>query len=420
MSIDLSNVTELSDKYGVITQIADASGRVIWAVKNDVPIVLGVEKITSNTYVGSTAYNNEQFILLSIYPKTASSIVNITYGNLTKTLTFSGTNSQQVYFGTFNGVSDEVETPASGELTIEGDYAGFASGSFNVAKSTPEVRGCITEVINFGKVSGISQGAFRECRKLENISIPDGVAEIGDSAFFNCTSLKTISIPKSTNDIGDYPMPRIMGVPDTFANCTALRSITVDPANDTFSAEDGVLFNRNKTDLVAYPGASGHYTIPKTVNRIWGGAFRGALLTSVTIHDGVTHIDTGAFYNTGLTEITIPNSVTEVETSLFADCADLTRVNFPNSITKIQRYCFSNCTSLTEITIPNSVIGIESYAFDNCSALTSVTFENTSGWYVTETQNGDVSTGTAVDVSDPVANVAFVTDTYKSHYWYRS
>ena len=111
--IDFSTLQRLTIPEGVVTQIADSEGNVLWALASESsePIVLKVKKITSNTYAGSTAYNNEQFILLDIYPKTANSVVEVTYGDVTKTLTFSGSNAKQVYFGTFNGVSDDVETP---------------------------------------------------------------------------------------------------------------------------------------------------------------------------------------------------------------------------------------------------------------------------------------------------------------------
>ena len=60
-------------------------------------------------------------------------------------------------------------------------------------------------------------------------------------------------------------------------------------------------------------------------------------------------------------------------------------------------------------------IGFE--AFYYCTGLTSVTFENTSGWYVTETQNA--SSGKNMTVTDSAANVKNLKDTYLFYYWYR-
>ena len=125
--IDFSTLQGLTLPEGVVMQITDESGRVIWAVSGG-KVILEVEKMTSDTYAGETTYTGEQFILLDIYPKTGGT-VNVTYGGLTKTITdTSGAaepNAQQVFFGTFNGVSDSVATPTSGELTIEGGYYAF-------------------------------------------------------------------------------------------------------------------------------------------------------------------------------------------------------------------------------------------------------------------------------------------------------
>ena len=126
------------------TLVDGASYEVIFTVGG--PVILEVEKITSDTYASATTYTGEQFILLDIYPKT-NGTVKVTYGGLTKTITdTSGAaepNAQQVFFGTFNGVSDSVTTPASGTLTIEGKYAAFGIG---LPHSSSAMRGCGYEV----------------------------------------------------------------------------------------------------------------------------------------------------------------------------------------------------------------------------------------------------------------------------------
>ena len=41
------------------------------------------------------------------------------------------------------------------------------------------------------------------CKSFTNISIPDGVTNIGDKAFEDCKSLVSINIPNSVTNIGD-------------------------------------------------------------------------------------------------------------------------------------------------------------------------------------------------------------------------
>lgn len=208
--IDFTTLQGLTIPEGVVTQITDASGRVIWAVQSESgePIVLEVEKITHNTYAGETTYTGESFILLDIYPKTASSKVKVTYGGLTKTLIFSGTNAQQVFFGTFNGVADEVDTPANGTLTIEGGYVAFGCGVFKAAKTERNIRicNCVTVITDLGGVEYIPDNAFcgstsdetTHCDKIHSVVIPSSVKSIGAYAFSCLDNLQQVTMLATT------------------------------------------------------------------------------------------------------------------------------------------------------------------------------------------------------------------------------
>lgn len=203
MSIDFSKVTALSDQYGNIVEVTDASGRVLWAVQSNLPVILEVEKITSDTYAGETLYSGEQFILLDIYPKT-NGTVTVTYGGLTKTITdTSGAaepNAQQVFFGTFNGVSDSVATPASGELTIEGDYYAFGTSYFDTSSKLTAASSSIINILDFGAVENIPTSAFDRILSTPDskglsgqLIIPSKIKSIGRFAFASNTNLTSIT-----------------------------------------------------------------------------------------------------------------------------------------------------------------------------------------------------------------------------------
>ena len=205
--IDFSTLQSLTIPEGVVTQIADASGRVLWS--SGKPAVLRVEKITVDTYASETQYSDESCVLLDIYPKTGSSKVEVTYGGLTKTLTFSGTNAQKVFFGTFYGETDSVTTPASGELTIKGDYMGFAVGSYNsynttTSKSVTKYCSCITDVVDWGSTESIGNYAFYGCSNIALTSLPSGVTSIGAYAFYECAKLNISEIPHGVTAILDF------------------------------------------------------------------------------------------------------------------------------------------------------------------------------------------------------------------------
>ncbi len=132
-------------------------------------------------------------------------------------------------------------------------------------------------------VTSIGGFAFYDCTSLNSITIPDSVTSIGSSAFENCTSLKNITIPNSVTSIGSR----------AFENCTSLENINVSSANTLYSSVDGVLFSKDKTELIKYPEGktAKSYTIPESVTSIGSYAFsRCTNLKNITITDSLTSI----------------------------------------------------------------------------------------------------------------------------------
>ena len=120
-------------------------------------------------------------------------------------------------------------------------------------------------------VTSIGDEAFAWCGELESVTIPRGVREIGELAFYGCACLKCADIPDSVTKIGRR----------AFANCRGLESISVSDENSSYTAEDGVLFNRDKTALIRCPaGKRGAYRIPESVGDIMPMAFEGCHLLS--------------------------------------------------------------------------------------------------------------------------------------------
>ena len=208
-------------------------------------------------------------------------------------------------------------------------------------------------------VKVIGNGAFFWCESLTSINIPNSVTTIGNGAFSRCSSLISINIPNSVTTIGR----------GAFSRCNSLTSITIPNSvvtiignpfyfwygnlyneSKAFIYEDHVLFNKNKTTLIAYIAREKNYTIPNSVTTIGEGAFNGC------------HF---------LTSIKIPNSVTTIGEGAFNGCYSLTSINIPNSVTTIGKLAFCGCSSLTNINIPNSVTNIGDRAFRGCENLPS-------------------------------------------------
>lgn len=151
------------------------------------------------------------------------------------------------------------------------------------------------------------------------VALNDKTQSIGDKAFNSCKEITSIDIPSSVSTIGQ----------SAFENSSKLEAINVSGSNTKYSSGEGVLYDKNKTQLITYPenkqGAS--VDIPSTVSSIESAAFSGSKLISVNIPSSVTSIKENAFKNNSKLEaVEIPSSVKTIQNLIFSGCTELKNV----------------------------------------------------------------------------------------------
>ena len=211
-------------------------------------------------------------------------------------------------------------------LTIEG--AGNMDNYYGKQAPWDDFKNSIQHVVIKTGVTSIGNYAFRGCKNMISISIPNEVALIGQNAFEECASLKSIILPDGINSIRQ----------STFYHCSNLESVQ----------------------------------LPSNLNTIESSAFWGcSSLSTLTIPNSVNRIGSSVFEYSGISSIIIPSEVTSIENRLFKDCKNLKELDIPENVISIGSNAFYG-SGITSITIGSGVTSIGLAAFGDCLNLEKV------------------------------------------------
>ncbi len=329
----------------------------------------------------------------------------------TASATDSGGNCGENLEWSFDSVSGLLSITGSGDME---DYLAASAPWYTLRSKIKTVS------VSDGALS-IGNNAFSGCYVLESAAVPEGVTDIGINAFRDCASLEAFDIPESVKTLGMgafYASDiRNINIPasvteigaNAFGWCASLEGFTVADNNENYYADEfGVLFNKNKTELIKFPNNSNEtgYAIPATVEKISDDAFENcASLQTVSLPASVTEIGSGVFFNCGLESIIVdsangsyssdefgvlfnkdktrliqypcnasaqeyqvPASVKEIESAAFHNVVNLKGVALPDGMEAVGDYVFLFCENLEYVHIPASVTEIGEEIADYTSA----------------------------------------------------
>lgn len=238
----------------------------------------------------------------------------------------------------------------------------------------------LLRIFGTGVVKGTDswENAQKQAKKAV---IGDGITGIDQKAFSLFECLEYVGIGKSLSSLSSGALA---------VSCIA--EINVDSENSKFESDaNGVLFTKNKQELVQFPLSSNlaEYIVDGKTKSIAAGAFRNASkikkvalplglnsmgkyafsgcksLCAISVPSGVLLIPEGAFADcTGLESVILENGVSEIGNSAFSGCSSLKAISLPESLKTIGQNAFAGCTGVSVLNIPTGVTSIGSGAFD--------------------------------------------------------
>lgn len=243
-------------------------------------------------------------------------------------------------------------------------YQAFASTSLNGTILLPEglkiLSGFgstgISNVVIPSTVEVIDSWTFGDCVNLMiEITLPEGLVEIGESAFRNSKISGSLNLPSSLEKIEKQ----------AFYMCSNLRGSIVIPSK---------IKEVGSQSFYNCSGLKGTLQLPDGLETIAGDAFSGCRFKGeLVIPQSVIHIERMAFYGNEFSgNLVLPKDLISLGLGAFQGCWRLSGiVEIPDNITSISQNLFSGCKNIDGVILHKNVQSIATQAFANCTYITS-------------------------------------------------
>ena len=182
------------------------------------------------------------------------------------------------------------------------------------------------------------KAAYKDCKSIQKVSIPESLFRIEASTFSGCESLMTITIPPTIESIDQY----------AFYGCKRLSVVQIGSQ---------IVHTIRK---YAFSGCESliDINIPNTITKISGYAFSGcSKLADFSFHENLSILEEGAFYGCNFETIDLSKTTIESLTGR--------SITYLGSIRSIHESPFGNCLQLKKIYLPHTLHSLEKAVFDS-------------------------------------------------------
>ena len=253
--------------------------------------------------------------------------------------------------------------------------------------------GCtgITSISLPETLQSINGYAFRNCSKLSEIVVPEGVTTVGEHCFENCISLTSVSLPttlkvlenhlfNNCNKLESFVFQPTMDTVEEhcFDQCLSLKNLRFDDGTSTITFSTVVSMFGDSPLENMYVGRNIDYTLIEGKEKE-APFYNRSTLTNVTISDkgGVTYLRPYFIYGAStLPSINVPDNVLEIGRYAFAECSSLEVAVLSKNLSLIDEGLFDQDIALKSLIIPGAVNAVNQYALRGCGALQDLRFED--------------------------------------------
>ena len=212
-----------------------------------------------------------------------------------------------------NNSASVNNTPVQGNAS-DYEIADLGNGTIEIKKFVgfDQADTIIPTEIRGKKVVGIGVDAFKQCKGIKRLIIPEGIEYISEGAFAECENLFQVTFP------------------------TSLKQLGKKDATNRFKGVDSAT-----------------------------GSFQGTGLKEIDLPNGITEIGEHTFSGCdNLTRILFPDNLRVIKCFAFSWCNSLVEIVFPHKVQQLEFGAFSFCKNLSKVTLNEGLKKIDGGVFD--------------------------------------------------------